>query len=124
MINVKVEIPKELPVKELNQYIDDVVFNAARITLDLTNSKGHFPYLSGDLNRAAMAEGVRTLGNKIYGLGADGAEYAPAVWKYPQRGTNWTNPETYAQWYMTEFKNDKELIMSRAIESAKKGHRI
>jgi hypothetical protein len=25
---------------------------------------------------------------------------------------------------MTEFKNDKELIMSRAIESAKKGHRI
>ena len=96
MINVKVEIPKELPVKELNQYIDDVVFNAARITLDLTNSKGHFPYLSGKLNRAAMAEGVRTLGNKTYGLGADGVEYAPAVWKYPQKGTNWTNPETYA----------------------------
>ena len=124
MINVKVEIPKELPVKELNQYIDDVVFNTARITLDLTNSKGHFPYLSGDLNRAAMAEGVRTLGNKTYGLGADGADYAPEVWKYPQNGTNWTNPETYAQWYMTEFKNDKELIMSRAVESAKKGHRI
>lgn len=124
MINVKVETPKELPVKELNQYIDDVVFNTARITLDLTNSKGHFPYLTGELNRAAMAEGVRTLGNKTYGLGADGVEYAPAVWKYPQKGTNWTNPETYAQWYMTEFKNDKELIMSRAIESAKKGHRI
>lgn len=124
MINVKVEIPKELPVKELSQYIDDVVFNTARITLDYTDSKKHFPYLNGDLNRAAMAEGVRALGNRTYGLGADGVEYAPAVWKYPQKGTNWTNPETYAQWYMTEFKNDKELIMSRAIESAKKGHRI
>lgn len=124
MINVKVEIPKGLPIEELNQYVDDVVFNAARMTLDLTNSKQHFPYLTGKLNRAAMAEGIRTLGNRTYGLGADGVEYAPAVWKYPQKGTNWTNPETYAQWYITEFKNDKELIMTRAIESAKKGHRI
>lgn len=119
MISVKVEIPKELPVKQLNQYIDDVVFFTARATLDLTNSKQRFPYLTGELNRAAMAEGVRKLGNKTYGLGADGVDYAPAVWKYPQKGTNWTNPNTYAQWYETEYHNDKEIITQRAISQAK-----
>lgn len=122
MINVKVEFPKELPIKQLAQYCDDVVFNVARITLDYTNTKSHFPYLTGELNRAAMAEGVRTLSNMTYGLGAEGVNYAPAVWKYPQ-DTNWTNPNTYAQWYYKEYQSDKDLIMSQAISYAKKGIR-
>lgn len=118
MISVKVEMPKELPVKELAQYCDDVVFNVARATLDFTNSKGHFPYLTGELNRASMAEGVVKESYATYHVGASGVSYAPAVWKYPQN-TNWTNPNTYAQWFITEFKNDKELIMNQAVSRAK-----
>lgn len=117
MIGVKVEMPKELPVKELVQYCDDVVFNVARATLDFTNSKGHFPYLTGELNRASMAEGVVKESYATYHVGASGVNYAPAVWNYPQN-TNWTNPNTYAQWFITEFKNDKELIMYQAVSRA------
>lgn len=118
MIKIQIEMPKELPVKELVQYCDDVVFNVARATLDFTNSKGHFPYLTGELNRASMAEGVVKESYATYHVGASGVSYAPAVWKYPQN-TNWTNPNTYAQWFITEFKNDKELIMNQAVSRAK-----
>lgn len=121
-INVKVEIPRELPVKELNHYADSVVHNVARITLDFTNSKQRFPYLTGELNRASMAEGVVKESDKTYYLGAQGVDYAPTVWEYPQR-TNWTNPNTYAQWYVTEYKNEKELINSLAVNEAMKGLR-
>lgn len=116
-INVSVEIPRELPVRELDNYIDLTIYNIARITLDYTNSKQRFPYLTGELNRASMAEGVVSEGNKTYHLGASGVDYAPDVWEYPQ-GTNWTNPNTYAQWYLTEYQNEKEAITSLAVNNA------
>lgn len=116
-IKVEIDIPRQLPIRELDNYIDNVVFNTARITLDFTNSKQRFPYLSGDLNRASMAEGVVSEGGKTYHLGASGVDYAPIVWEYPQK-TNWTNPSTYAKWYMTEFENEKEQIMNLAVNNA------
>lgn len=122
-IKVSVEIPRNLPIRELDRYIDYTVYNMARITLDFTNSKQRFPYLTGELNRAAMAEGVVAEGGKSYHLGASGVDYASDVWEYPQ-STNWTNPNTYAQWYMTEFKNEKELIVKRAVENAKRGFKL
>ena len=122
MINVSVEIPKTLPIRELNNYIDLTIYNIARITLDNTNTKHRFPYLTGELNRASMAEGVRSDGDKTYYIGALGVDYAPDVWEYPQ-STNWTNPNTYAQWYMTEFKNEKELITQQAVRNAMKSVR-
>lgn len=122
-IKVNVEIPRNLPIRELDRYIDYTVYNIARITLDFTNSKQRFPYLTGELNRASMAEGVVAEGGKNYHLGASGVDYAPDVWEYPQ-STNWTNPSTYAQWYMTEFKNEKELIVKRAVENAKRGFKL
>lgn len=122
-IKVNVEIPRNLPIRELDRYIDYTVYNMARITLDFTNSRQRFPYLTGELNRAAMAEGVVAEGGKSYHLGASGVDYAPDVWEYPQ-STNWTNPSTYAQWYMTEFKNEKELIVNRAVDNAKRGYKL
>lgn len=119
-ISVSVEIPRELPIKELDRYMDLVVYNVARITLDYTNSKQRFPYLTGELNRASMAEGVVSEGNKTYHLGASGVDYAPIVWEYPQKGTNWTNPSTYAQWYLTEYQNEKEIITNLAVNNAMK----
>ena len=121
-IKVSVEIPKQLPVKELDNYVDKVVYNTARITLDYTNSKQRFPYRTGELKRASMAEGVVGEGNKTYHLGAQGVDYAPIVWNYPQ-STNWTNPNTFAQWYVTEYKNEKETITQQAINNALNGLR-
>lgn len=118
-ISVSVEIPRELPIKELDRYMDLVVYNVARITLDYTNSKQRFPYLTGELNKASMAEGVVSEGNKTYHLGASGVDYAPDVWEYPQK-TNWTNPNTYAQWYLTEYQNEKEIITDLAVNNAMK----
>lgn len=119
-IKVTVEIPRKLPIRELDNYIDKVVYNAARITLDFTNTKQRFPYRTGELNRASMAEGVVGEGNKTYHLGARGVDYATVVWDYPQ-STNWTNPRTYAKWYMTEFKNEQEVIMNQAVNNAMRG---
>lgn len=116
-MNISITIPKELPLKELDKFMDLTVYNIARMTLDFTNSKHKFPYLTGELNRASMAEGVVGEGNKTYHLGAVGVDYAQYVWEYPQN-TNWTNPNTYAQWYMTEFKNDKEVIVSQSVNNA------
>ena len=119
-ISVKVEIPRQLPVRELDNYVDRVVYNTARITLDFTNSKQRFPYRTGELNRGSMAEGVVGEGNKTYHLGAAGVDYAPIVWEYPQ-STNWTNPNTFAKWYVTEYKNEQELITQQAISNSLRG---
>lgn len=118
-IKVNVEIPKQLPINQLNKYIDYTVYNIARITLDFTNSQQRFPRLTGELRRSAIAEGVVRDKEKTYHLGASGVDYAPDVWEYPQ-STNWTNPSTYAQWYMTEFKKEKHLITSLAVSNSKR----
>lgn len=118
MIDVKIEMPKELPVKELAQYCDDVVFNVARATLDFTNTGEHFPHLTGDLQTASMVEGVVKESNAVYHVGARGVDYAPYVWKMSQN-VNWTNKKTYAQWYVKQFNEKKELIMQRAVSMAK-----
>ena len=116
-MKISISIPRELPIKQLDMFIDKTVYGIARNTLDYTNSKKHFPYLTGELNRASMAEGVRSTRDKSYYIGALGVDYAPAVWKYPQ-STNWTNPETYAQWFITEFKYEKDKIVKNAVSAA------
>lgn len=124
MIDVQIDIPKDLPINKLNKYIDDTVFNIARITLDYVNTGLHFPYLTGDLNESSMAQGVTKYSKNSYYLGTDGSvDYAMYVWNMPE-GTNWTRKSTYHQWYMTEFKNDKEKIISLAVKNAEKGNRI
>ena len=123
-ISVKFEIPKDLFVKDIDKFEDNVIHNAARITLDYTNSKKRFPYLTGELNKASMSQGVTKEGKNTYWLGVDETvDYAKYVWDMPE-GTNWTNKATYHQWYLTEFKNEKELIMNVAVDNAKKGIRI
>lgn len=117
---VEFKVIKPLPVKEINDYMDKVVFGIARATLDFTNTGRHFPYLTGELNRASMAEGVVKENDKTYHLGARGVDYAPKVWGYSQ-STNWTNPNTYAQWYMNEYQRDENVIVQSAIRQAKGG---
>lgn len=120
-IKIDVEIIKDLPVDELNAYIDNTVYNIARVTLDFTGP--HIPHLSGDMERAIASYGVQG-SNKEYTLGDNITDYSQTVWNYPQNGTNWTNPRSYSKWFITEFKNQKDVIVNRAVTSAKKGYKI
>ena len=115
---IEIQVVKPLDVKAINEYMDKCVFGIARATLDFTNTGHHFPYLTGELNRASMSEGVIKEGFGAYHLGARGVDYAPKVWNYSQ-STNWTNPNTYAQWYMTEFQHDKNVIVESALRQVK-----
>ena len=116
-IKVSVSIPKEMPVKQLDNFIDKTVYNTARITLDRTAP--HIPRLSGDMERAIAGYGVRGH-NKSYDLGYTSTNYAPIVWDYPQNTTNWTNPLSYSKWFITEFKNSKDKITRQAVNQAMK----
>lgn len=116
MISVSVQVTKDLPVNQINAWQDKVVYSMTRATLDFTNSKRHFPYLTGALNQASMAQGV-VGNNKTYTLGARGVTYAPAVWKYGE-GTNWTNPSTLPQWYASVFERYKNEIIQLAVKNA------
>lgn len=114
-MNIEVEITKDIPVNKINKFADLVVEGVARATLDMT--EGFFPRLTGDLEIGAYSMGV-VGSNKTYGIGST-VDYAKYVWDYPQ-STNWTNPNTLAQWYLTTFKNKKEHILNQAVTGAKK----
>ena len=113
-MNIDITIIKDIPKKKIDKFTDLVVYGAARATLDLT--AGNFPRLSGDLERGAYAMGV-VGSNKTYGIGST-VDYAKYVWDYPQN-SNWTNPNTIAQWYYWKFRIRKEQILNQAITGAK-----
>ena len=117
MIQCQVVINKELPREQIKNWQDKVVYTIARKTLDFTNSGSHFPYLTGELNRASMNEGVIEISKGTYGLGAKGVSYAPRVWQYGE-GTNWTNKNTIPQWYMGVFDKYKTEIVDDSIRVA------
>lgn len=117
MIQCQVVINKELPREQIKNWQDKVVYTIARKTLDFTNSGSHFPYLTGELNRASMNEGVIEISKGTYGLGAKGVSYAPAVWQYGEN-TNWTNKNTIPQWYLGVFDKYKTEIVDDSIRIA------
>lgn len=119
MINCDIIVINDIPKEQISGWEDKVIYSVARKTLDFTDSGHHFPYLTGELNRASMSEGVLRLGDKEYGLGAKGVEYAPKVWQYGT-GTKWTNPDTIPQWYMGVFEKYKSEIMEDAVNTAKR----
>lgn len=117
-VEVEFEVIDDLPVDKINRYTQLVVMGVARNTLDYTLGENRFPYLTGELQRSAMAEGVRQESEYTFYLGAEGADYAEIVWQYPQETTNWTNPDTYSQWYVTMYNNKREIITQNAIDNA------
>jgi len=116
-LRISVEVVKDIPKKEISNYVDKVIMGVARHTLDLTDSLGFFPRLTGELQRASMAEGVVQEKPNTYYLGARGVSYAPRVWEMGE-GTNWTNPNTKPQWYVYTYETYQNLIMEDAIKQA------
>ncbi len=114
---ISFEVVKPMPVKEISNWEDKVVYGIARATLDFTNSSHHFPYLTGELNRASMNEGVVQETKGTYHLGARGVEYAPKVWNYGQN-TNWTNKQTLPKWYVSVYNKYRDTINEAALKNA------
>ena len=116
MIDVSIEIKRDLPKDQLKKWQDKVVYSLARATLDFTDDAYHFPYRTGELKRASMAQGVEG-NNMTYYLGARGVNYAPRVWTWGEN-TNWTNPSTLPQWYVSVFDKYKTELVDLAIKNA------
>lgn len=102
-------IQKPLNTAGIERFMDGVVKNTARVTLDMTASS--FPRRTGDLERGSAAFGVKG-GHATYSLGTT-VGYGKYVWD--MQGVNWTNPSTLPQWYYTVFRNHAESIISQAI---------
>lgn len=118
-VNVEIEIIEDLPIKKIEEYADLVVYGVARKTLDYTYADNRFPKKTGNLERSSMAQPVRKEQQYTYCLDVpQQAEYAKYVWVMPQDTTNWTNPDTYAEWYVTTYKNKKDVITSIAVNDA------
>lgn len=115
--HISFKVVKPLPTKQISDWQDKVVDNIARTVLDFTNTMHHFPYLTGDLNRASMGEGVVKEAKGTYHLGAKGVEYAPKVWNYGSK-TKWTNPSTLPQWYNTVYQKYKDTINDLALKNS------
>ena len=112
-INLDIIILKDIPIEQIKKFEDRVVYGVARTTLDLT--AGNFPRLTGELERGSYAMGV-VGSNKEYGIGST-VDYAKYVWEKPQN-TNWTNPNTIAQWYYWKFRVREKQITDQAIRGA------
>lgn len=113
-MNVEVIILKDLPVKQIQNFEDKVIYNTAVLTREYTKNSNAYPYLSGKLRRTEVSAPI-VGSNKEYGLTA-GVDYAKRVWNYTD--VNWTNPETKPKWYFTTFKNQANTIVSNAVVRA------
>ena len=117
--SISFKVIKPMPVKEIKEWEDVVVFGIARATLDFTNQRHHFPYLTGKLETASMDEGAVQETKGTYHLGARGVEYAPKVWNYGA-STNWTNPNTLPKWYNATYNKYRNEINEAALKNAEK----
>lgn len=105
--------------KLLNVYPDTIVYQVARMTLDmsyttipLSNRKN-----AGQLRRTSMAAGVRG-SNKNYYIGSY-TDYAKYVWKMPNESTNWSTPGTVSQWYLRYWNKSGKSVINTVLERNK-----
>lgn len=115
-MNIEFKFIKELPIKQIENFEDRVVYDIALETREMTKGLRAYPYLSGELERTEIAEPIMG-SNGEYSLLA-GVDYAKSVWK--MENANWTNPSTEPQWYATVLNKHKETIVSEAVAKALK----
>lgn len=116
-MNVEVEIIKGIPVQQIEQFEDRVVYNIAVETREETKTSKAFPVRTGTLKREEVAQEI--IGsNKEYGLGA-GTSYAHKVYQY--EGVKWTNKKTLPHWYYSIYNKKGAIITTNAVVKALKG---
>lgn len=116
-MNVEVKIVKGIPVQQIEQFEDRVVYNTAVLTREETKTLNAFPQLTGTLMREELSQQING-SNKEYGL-ASGTSYAKAVYKY--ENVNWTNKSTLPHWYKSVFSKSGEIIIANSVVRALKG---
>lgn len=116
-MEIDIQILKELPVEQIKKFEDMTIYNIAAITREFTKSSNAYPYLTGELQKSEVALPIQQVDKMNYGLGA-GIDYAKKVWNY--KNANWTNPSTQPQWYASVLRNNYEVIISNAVQTALK----
>lgn len=111
--------PNLITEKKLNNLPQDVLYSAARQTLDMSvhiipMSVG-LP-TSGSLRRTSMARGVFSVGEG-FAIGSF-TTYASAVWGMNDLTTNWTTVGTHSQWYARTIKQYGKTILDNAVNRA------
>lgn len=110
-------VPNTKTQAGLKRIPDRVVYQAARITLDMARSTNAIPMsppgtkTRGKLRNTSMSGGVRG-GNGNYYIGSY-TSYASYVWKMPD-STNWTIPGSNNKWYERTLKRHGKIILDRA----------
>lgn len=115
-MEIEIEIIKELPVEQINDFEEKVVYDIAVFTREFTKGANAFPYLTGELQRQEIAAPI-VGSNKEYGL-APGVDYATKVWTFQH--PKWTNPDTQPQWYYSVFDKNTTTIVNQAVNTALK----
>lgn len=115
-MKIEVEVIKELPVKQINQFEDRTVYNTAVVTREYTKGANAYPYLTGNLRRNEVSAAISG-SDKVYGLVA-GVDYAKYVWD--KTNVNWTNSSTQPQWYYSVFRRQGVSIVGNAVSRALK----
>jgi hypothetical protein len=116
MIEIKVDIIKDIPEKQVKSYEDRVVYNCAFITREYTKGMGAYPYRTGELARQEIASQI-TGSNAEYNL-LSGTSYAKYVWN--MTNVNWTNKSTRPQWYSNIYRKQQKTIQTTASDKALK----
>ena len=108
-ISVKV-VPDKRTEAGLKKVPDKVMYQVARMTLDMANST--IPFKKGRLRESSMGAGVRG-SNSNYYIGSY-TNYASYVWKMPD-SNNWTTPGTNNKWYARTLKKHGKTILDKAV---------
>lgn len=106
-------VPNIKTMTGLKKVPDRVVFNVARITLDMARDTDIIPKDTGRLRTSSMAGGVRG-GNGNYYIGSY-TDYASYVWNMPD-STNWTVTASNNKWYARTLERHGQTIINIAID--------
>jgi hypothetical protein len=116
-MEIDIQVLKDIPTEQIKKFEDRTIYNTAVFTREYTKSSTAYPELSGELKRQEIAAPIENLGNNTYGL-TGGVDYAKYVWNY--KNAQWTNPNTQPQWYASVLRNNYEVIVNNAVQTALK----
>ena len=112
--SVDVEIKKDIPEKQIQQFEDRSVYFTAS---EYTTAARAYPHLSGELERSEVRVPVQKQKHGEYGL-LRGTKYASFVYK--MTNVKWTNPSTRPQWYGSMYRAREKSIVDTAQKRALK----
>ena len=100
--------------KAFKQMPDTLMFEIAKMTLDLT-----YPIIPKDTKKMAL----ETVANGVKGSDGDyylesSPEYASHVWNMDDVTTNWTTPGTHSQWFARTLEENGQTIIDASINKA------